>query len=408
MESPNSYKFNLFPLALKQYYPVLITLFLLIFGYIRFIHVILFYFTFCTLHRIFFKISLSYDKSNKTLDSILSQCSSITNLNYKPPFFLPLGVLQFAFQKASKVKPKYKLISKRELIGEDGVCIDWVSSDDNPNRKGNKILIIVPGLTGGIKDTYIVNLLDRALKTDFVIGIYQMRILNENVKFPKEENIHFSLFEDFYKAMKFVKNKFGKESKIYSIGYSYGANQLVRFLGEFNNKEHLIESAVSVSNPYNFSIGSVYLEFTIYSRLILFYLQRTFKKISKAVGKDTKYKIDINKAQNTCSMREYDRQFTSKVMGYKTVDDYYREIGCAKYLKYVDIPLLIIHAKDDCITSIRAVPMDDIKNNKNIAIILSDQGNHSTFLEANGILGVRQWLVKPIVEFMEASSNTLV
>ncbi len=52
----------------------------------------------------------------------------------------------------------------------------------------------------------------------------------------------------------YIRNKFGKERKIYEIVYSYGANQLVKYLGLKNFINKKLSAAVSKSNQFEFLI----------------------------------------------------------------------------------------------------------------------------------------------------------
>ena len=162
----------------------------------------------------------------------------------------------------------------------------------------------------------------------------------------------------------YIRNKFGKERKIYTIGYSYGENQLVKYLGLKNCINKKISAAVSKSNPFEFLICEKFLTKTIYNRMLLKFLQTSFKKTRIAFEKYEIYKKDCDKIANTTEMRDYDKYLTTQLFGFETVTDYYREIGCSVQLKSLNIPLLCINALDDQITNPMAIPYDYIENNK--------------------------------------------
>ena len=44
------------------------------------------------------------------------------------------------------------ITSTKENIGKTGITLDWICRDD----KTKDLLIILPGLTGSVKDTYIL------------------------------------------------------------------------------------------------------------------------------------------------------------------------------------------------------------------------------------------------------------
>jgi len=71
-------------------------------------------------------------------------------------------------------------------------------------------------------------------------------------------------------------------------------------------------------------------------------------------------------------------------------------------MRNINVPLLCVSAKDDQICFEESIPYDDIKLNKNIALLHTSHGTHSGFIENNGIFGVRQWTPKPVVSFLKA------
>ena len=70
-------------------------------------------------------------------------------------------------------------------------------------------------------------------------------------------------------------------------------------------------------------------------------------------------------------------------------------------IKSLNIPLLCINALDDQITNPMAIPYDYIENNKNIILLTPSLGSHSCFLMNDGIFGVKQWIIKPEIEFIK-------
>ena len=296
-------------------------------------------------------------------------------------------------------KPKYKISIIREYIKNNGESLDWIKYE-NISIENKPILIIFPGLTGSVNDPYVFNIVNEGILNGFNVGIYQMRILNDT--FKHLEKPYLCLMDDIDDTLDHIRKKFGEKIKIYAIGYSYGANQLVKYLGLKNCIIKKIFAAVSISNPFEFLICEKFLTKTIYNRMLLIFLQNSFKKTRKAFEKYEIYKKNCDKIANTTEMRDYDKYLTIKLFGFETVTDYYREVGCAIQLKNLNIPLLCINALDDQITNAKAIPYDYIENNKNIILLTPSLGSHSCFLMNDGIFGVKQWIIKPEIEFIKA------
>ena len=268
------------------------------------------------------------------------------------------------------------------------------------NNESNPIMIIFPGLTGCIEDSYVLNLVNECIiQGGFVTCIYQMRILTDKFKVDKR---YLFLMDDIDEALNTIKKQKGENRTIYAIGFSYGANQMVKYLGQQNYINKKINAAVSISNPYEFIISSRLAFNKIYSRMLLKFLQEVVEKNKKCY---MDLNVDADYILKTNQIKDFDEIITSKIFGFKSPDDYYRNVSCVHDMHNINIPLLCISAKDDQICFKEGIPYDDIKLNEHIALIVTSHGTHSCFIENNGIFGLRQWIPKPIISYFKAISN---
>ena len=95
------------------------------------------------------------------------------------------------------------------------------------------ILFFCPGMTGEITDPYVINVCIEGLKNGYHVCVYQMRILNENFGVDESGKMNFS--EDIDKCLDIIREKYPK-AKIYGISGSFGANNLLYYLGDKNKK----------------------------------------------------------------------------------------------------------------------------------------------------------------------------
>ena len=70
-----------------------------------------------------------------------------------------------------------------------------------------------------------------------------MRILSEKLKVNKR---YLFLMDDIDETLDEIRKEYGENKIIYVIGFSYGANQLVKYLGTINNIKKKIYAAVSI------------------------------------------------------------------------------------------------------------------------------------------------------------------
>ena len=383
-------------LFLKQFWIFWLILILTLLKIIPLYYDLIAYLLFCLYYYLTSKTELIYTK-NSLMEEII-QKSNLKSYKFKPSFFFPITPLQFINLSRTKVNPKYKITVERKYIGDNGVCIDWIKYEGINNEK-NPILIIFPGLTGSINDPYVLNIANECIVNGkFNTCIYQMRILSDKLKVNKR---YLFLIDDIDETLDEIRKEFGENKIIYGIGFSYGANQLVKYLGQKNNIIKKINAAVSISNPYEFIISSRLAFNKIYNRMLLTFLQEVVKTKKNL----EELNIDTDFILNTNQIKDFDDFVTVKLFNFKSADDYYRNVSCVNDMKNINIPLLCISAKDDQICFKEAIPFDDIELNKNICLLLTSYGTHSCFIENDGFFGVKQWTLKPVVSFLKSIEN---
>ena len=386
-------------LFLKQFWVFWVILFLTIIKIIPLYITILLYLLFCLYHKITSTTELIYTK-NSFMEEIINK-SNLSSYKFTPSFFFPITPLQFINLSRTKSTPKQKITVERKYIGNNGVCIDWIkyegiSTDNKP------ILIIFPGLTGCIDDAYVINIANECiLNCGFNVCIYQMRMLHDKLRINKR---YLFLIDDIDETLDYIRNEYGESIKIFGIGFSYGANQLVKYLGQKNNKKKKITAGISISNPYEFIISARLGHDKIYNRMLLMFLQKVVKRTKKQL---IDLNVNVDLILNTNQITDFDEFYTSYLFGFRGADDYYRNISSVNDMKNIDVPLLCISAKDDQICFEESIPFEEIRLNKNIALLLTSHGTHSCFIESNGLFGlkVKQWITKPISAFFKCIDN---
>ena len=390
-------------LFLKQFWPFWFLILLTIFKLIPFYYLLIIYLLFCLYHKITSTTEIIYTK-NSPMEEIIKK-SNISSLKFIPSFLFPITPLQFINLSRTKIVPNHKITVKRKYIGNNGVCLDWIYYE-GIETKNKPILIIFPGLTGCIDDAYVINIANECIiNCNFNVCIYQMRLLNEKVKINKR---YLFLIDDIDEALDDIINEYGSKIKIYGVGFSYGANQLVKYLGQKNNKVKKIKAGISISNPYEFIISARLGHDKIYNRMLLMFLQKVVKKTKKQLDQ-LNLNLDTDLLLTTNQITDFDEYYTSYLFGFRGADDYYRNISSVYDMKNVDVPLLCISAKDDQICFEEGIPFEEIKLNKNIALLLTSYGTHSCFIESNGLFGlkVKQWITKPVTQFLKTVENML-
>ncbi|XP_047315720.1 embryogenesis-associated protein EMB8-like [Impatiens glandulifera] len=296
---------------------------------------------------------------------------------------------------------------RRECLRmKDGgvVSLDWVSGDDLRLPSNSPTLILLPGLTGGSGDSYVRHMLMTARNNGWRVVVFNSRgCADSPVITPQFYSASF--IEDLRQVVDHVGNRYS-ESNLYAVGWSLGANILVRYLGRETDGIHL-SGAVSLCNPFNLVIADE--DFRkgfnkIYDKALANSLCKIFKKHA-LLFEDMGGEYDIAMAANARTVKEFDEGLTRVSFGFKSADDYYLNSSSSDCIKYVRTPLLCIQAANDPIAPYRGIPFEDINENPNCMLIVTPQGGHLGWIAGSeGPLGA-PWTNSVVMDFLVHLEN---
>ncbi|CAK9172359.1 unnamed protein product [Ilex paraguariensis] len=296
---------------------------------------------------------------------------------------------------------------RRECIRtkDDGaVALDWVSGDDRLLPADSPVLILLPGLTGGSGDTYVRHMLVRARSKRWRTVVFNSRGCGDSPVITSQF-YSASFLGDMVEVVAHVSNRYPK-ANLYAVGWSLGANILVRYLGEESHTCPL-SGAASLCNPFNLVIADedFHKGFNIvYDKALANSLCKIFKKHA-LLFEDIGGEYNIPLAANAKSVREFDEGLTRVSFGFKSVDDYYCRSSSSDSIKNVHTPLLCIQAANDPIAPSRGIPREDIKENPNCLLIVTPQGGHLGWVAGTEAPRGAPWTDPVVMDFLEHLEN---
>nr|XP_025888266.1 embryogenesis-associated protein EMB8 isoform X2 [Solanum lycopersicum] len=245
---------------------------------------------------------------------------------------------------------------------DDGsIALDWVSGDDRSLPPDSPLLILLPGLTGGSDDSYVRHMLLRARSRGWRVVVFNSRGCGDSpVTTPQFYSASF--LGDMYEVVAHVSNRY-PAANLYAVGWSLGANILVRYLGQ-ESHSCLLSGAVSLCNPFNLVIADedFHKGFNnVYDKALANSLRKIFKKHA-LLFEDMEGEFNISLAANAKTVREFDDGLTRVSFGFKSVDDYYSNSSSSDSITNVCTPLLCIQAANDPIAPARGIPRKDIED----------------------------------------------
>ncbi|PKI51703.1 hypothetical protein CRG98_027866 [Punica granatum] len=288
-------------------------------------------------------------------------------------------------------------LRRRCLRTPDGgsVALDWVSGDDRrlpPNSP--------PGLTGGSEDTYVRHMLLKARSKGFRVVVFNSRgCANSPVTTPQFYSASFT--GDLQEVVAHVGSLYPK-SNLYAVGWSLGANILVRYLGQESHTCPL-SGAVSLCNPFNLVLADEDFRKgfnNVYDKALARALRNIIKK-HLLLFEDMEGEYNIPLSTSAKTVKEFDEGLTRVSFGFKSADEYYANSSSSDSIKYVHTPLLCIQADNDPIAPARGIPREDIKENPNCLLIVTPKGGHLGWVAgAEAPIGA-PWTDPIVMEFLE-------
>jgi hypothetical protein len=258
----------------------------------------------------------------------------------------------------------------------DGSGDRLVGSLHRPAAPGplRPLVVLIHGLTGCEQSHYMVK------TAAHLLGLgYTVLRLNLRGAGASRPSCRFQYYagrsEDFADALAALPHALTRGGMV-AIGYSLGANMLLKYLGE-RGSEAPLKGAIAVSAPLDLA-GTARRLMWRRNRLYQRYLLRHLRAESLGEGAEIngKERVAILEAR---SIWEFDHRFSAPRNGFRGAEDYYERNGAKRFLDGVAVPTLVIHALDDPWIPPEPYLAYDWRRNPSLVPLLPAEGGHIGF-----------------------------
>ena len=313
---------------------------------------------------------------------------------FNPAWWLPGGNLQTLWPYFFRRPVKIDLITERlELADGDFVDLCLTTTTRGP------IVAVFHGLEGCIDSHYAKPIL-AAVEQSGWRGVF-MHFRGCSGEYNRlARSYHSGDTGDIGFLIDHLRERF-PGAPIAAIGYSLGGNALLKYLGE-TDRQGQIHAAVAVSVPYLLDEGAKKLNSgfsRVYQRHLLGCLQRKIagKFASKNFPGDCP--IDVSNALQLNDFFQFDDKVTAPLHGFAGADDYYSRSSSRQYLKSINAPTLLIHARDDPFMTETVIPLE-MELSGFVQLELAETGGHLGFVSGELPWHPVYWLEQRITEFL--------
>ncbi|KIK64813.1 hypothetical protein GYMLUDRAFT_195274 [Collybiopsis luxurians FD-317 M1] len=372
---------------------------------------------------------------------------------FNPPWWLNNGHLQTLFSVAGDFTNVDKVVYERTYLrlmdggtlGLDFTPPDETFPDDAP------IIVVCHGLTGGSYEAYVRAVLAPACAPVEAGGLgYRAVVVNfrgcAGVPVTSKQLYSAGWTDDLRMATIYLAQKYPRAPQL-GLGFSLGANVMVRYLAEEGERSRLTSACV-LGNPWdlvknNWALEHTFLGKQIYSKGMANNLVNVLKLHSKALEKvdpptpspTSKYEPSATQASMVCAayhatlalrnppLSVFDNTFTRVGGGgpphwpLASADAYYKFSSSHHVVPFVRKPLLAINSTDDPVVVHAPTSPDEVGSGWTV-VVLTEGGGHLGWFEPSSgqvlvgtdvsKLHLRRWMTKPALEWLKLAAEVLV
>lgn len=286
--------------------------------------------------------------------------------------------------KVRKVRGLRQVRETIELPDGDFIDIDWsfssiASKGDSLSRKriptSSKIALLLHGLEGDAQRPYM-----RGMASLLVENGYDVAAIN----FRGCSGVQNRLYKSYHSGetgdLRFVVKEIARRGyhSIGLYGVSLGGNVVLKYLGEQEEIPPQLKVASCIGVPVDLKISLEQLvkrENFIYRTSFLIHLRAKYRK--KMVQFPNKMSRDEYRAIK--SLKDFDDLYTAPAHGFDDALNYYAQASSYRFLEHIDIPTLVLNAKNDSFLHGNCYPITQAENSDYLHLEMPDHGGHVGF-----------------------------
>ena len=266
-------------------------------------------------------------------------------------------------------------------------------------EKTTGIVAMFHGLEGSIRSHYANDMMAALSQRGWQVVMMHFRSCSgEPNRLPRA--YHSGETEDPAFFLDLLNKRFPDLPKV-AVGFSLGANMLLKLLGE-NPAQKWVNAAVAISAPLKLSecARSINQGFSkVYQKYLLGSMKATLKKKMAFIDYRKLIQLNPDDVDKIQDFRQFDERVTAPLHDFSDAEDYYQKCSAFHYLSAIHCPTLVLHSIDDPFMNHLIVPQQE-ELAEAVTVELSDRGGHVGFMQGN-ILRPQVWLQSRVRHFFE-------
>lgn len=296
----------------------------------------------------------------------------IVNSEFSPRWWISNPHVQTIL--ASKLaRPPIPATRRERLELADGDFLDLNMS----LSEAGPIVCLFHGLAGSIDSAYIAGVFNALEATGFRPVLMHWRGCSGEPN-RLERSYHSGATDDVEFIVNLMNERYPDEP-VYAVGYSLGANALLKYLGEQGEATPL-SGAMAICPPLVLSVGADKLNTGVtrgYQRYLLA-LMRAQHEAKRQIYPG----LNLPEAGDWLdNFWKFDDAITARLHGFDGVHDYYKRCSARAYLPGIRRPTRVLYALDDPFFTLDVVP-EAAELASETTLELASHGGHVGFMSS--------------------------
>lgn len=248
---------------------------------------------------------------------------------------------------------------------------------DRLKGENDKIIVISHGLEGSSERFYVKSMAKYFFTKGWDVLAWNYRSCSGEMN-KALRLYHHGVTDDYGQVIQHALQSF-QYKRIALCGFSMGGSTTLKYLGEKGaNIDSRIFAASVFSVPCNLWDSAMQLT----KKENRFYTKRFLKKMLIKIKQKAELhpnKINIEGIDKITTFAEFDKRFTAPLHGFKDVEDFYTSSTSDQFYSNIQVPSLIVNAKNDPMLGEKCYPNDIAKKHEYLHLETPDAGGHVGF-----------------------------
>ncbi len=250
-----------------------------------------------------------------------------------------------------------------------------VSFEHQPENSAFGQIVFLHGLEGSADAGYIASFAQEALLRGFGVHRLNLRTCGGTEELC-ETMYHSGLTSDTRFVLERLQNRgLGPN---FLVGFSLGGNVALKLAGELGPTD-LLAGICAISTPIDLAACVRSMD-KPWNRL---YARRFLDRLRGRVRRKSRLDPHLYTPTGLDEVRtiwEFDDRFTAPLFGFGSAANYYATQSAVRYLDEIQIPALVITAKDDPLVPFHVYSHPAFRSNPHISLIATEYGGHLGFI----------------------------